>query len=74
MIENARMDEQPPAKEENPRTAQDVILEAVFDVANRELKVLEEMSDYKTKRYTVSLRTKWRCYSNGDWASDEGNF
>ena len=54
IIENARINEQPSTKEENPRTTQDVILEAMLDVADRERKILEEKSDYKTKRYTVS--------------------
>ena len=54
IIENARINEQPSTKEENPRTTQDVILEAMLDVADREIKILEEKSDYKTKRYTVS--------------------
>ena len=54
MIENARINEQPSTKEENPRTTQYVILEAMLDVAGRELKILEEKSDYKTKRYAVS--------------------
>ena len=54
MIENAMINEKPFTKEENPRATQDVILEAMLDVAHRELKILEEKSDYKSKRYTVS--------------------
>ncbi|XP_044163893.1 uncharacterized protein LOC114972370 [Acropora millepora] len=54
IIENARINEQPSTKEENPRTTQHVILEAMLDVADREIKILEEKSDYKTKRYTVT--------------------
>ena len=59
-----------PLKKKNPRTTQDVILEAMLDVADREIKILEEKSDYKTKRYTVSELN----YSNGAWASNKGNF
>ena len=53
MIESARMNEQPPTEEENPRTLQEVILEAELDVTNRQLKDLEETSKYKILRYTV---------------------
>ena len=63
IIENARINEQPSTKEENPRTTQDVILEAMLDVADREIKILEEKSDYKTKRYTVSeLNGDYECH------------
>ena len=48
------MNEQPPTEEENPRTLQEVILEAELDVTNRQLKDLEETSKYKILRYTVS--------------------
>ena len=54
MIENARINEQPSTKEENPRTTKGDILEAMLYVADRELKILEEKSDYTPKRCTVS--------------------
>ena len=54
IIESARLNEQPPIEEENPRTTQEVILEAELDLANRELKDLEGKSQYKTIRYTIS--------------------
>ena len=54
MIESARMNEQPPTEEENPRTLQEVILEAELGVTNKQLKDLEETSKYKILRYTVS--------------------
>lgn len=44
MIENARINEQPSTKGENHKTTQGVILEAMLDVADRELKILEEKS------------------------------
>ena len=45
MIECARLNEQSPIEAlENPRTTQEVILEAELDLANRELKDLEGKS------------------------------
>lgn len=56
MIESAGMNEQPPSQEENSRTTWEVVhaVEVELDVTNGALIILEEKSDFKTKRYAVS--------------------
>ncbi|KAJ7365932.1 hypothetical protein OS493_002668 [Desmophyllum pertusum] len=58
MIENAKRNMVPYASQEGTqqenRTAEEIILEAELQQARRELKDLEEISQYMTKHYTVS--------------------
>ena len=57
MIEIARKNEQPSVadREENLQTTQEIILEVELDLANRELKELDQTVQYKRNKYTVSV-------------------
>ena len=57
VIENVRRNEQSSQEkghEINPRTTNEIILEAELELANRELKECQGKEEYKTKRYSVA--------------------
>ena len=54
IIETVRKNKQPSEGEADRRTTQEIILEAELDLANRELKELDQTVQYKRDKYTVS--------------------
>ena len=54
IIETVRKDKQPSEGEADRRTTQEIILEEELDLANRELKELDQTVQYKRDKYTVS--------------------
>ena len=54
IIETVRNNKQPSEGEADRRTTQEIILEAELDLANRELKELDQTVQYKRDKYTVS--------------------
>ena len=54
IIETVRKNKRPSEGEADRRTTQEIILEAELDLANRELKELDQTVQYKRDKYTVS--------------------